>query len=325
MSFEGSSFRRLLQKLKSRKRRPKSCSESMIKPIGQTYLDLLIRALSGELSDNVLYRNAQLLQAEEGEEVPTLISLQTCRELLGKATQEFGSYLGKGETAESYLNLSPKELFGYLNWMNPIGSPHTMCGADNIYQVEACVEDIFRENIPGDLMETGVWKGGMTVLMRGLLKAYNCHDRLVWVADSFSGLPQPDPKKNLKDAIFWYLMTPLEHLAIPFEYVEALFQRYDLLDDQVRFLPGWFKDTLPAAPIEKLALLRMDGDLYESTRDTLEHMYPKVSKGGYIIVDDYGIPAGCRDAVDEYRRARGIAEPIQKINDVSVFWRKMGV
>ena len=207
--------------------------------------------------------------------------------------------------------------------MNPIGSPHTMCGADNIYQVEACVEDIFRENVPGDLMETGVWKGGMTVLMRGLLKAYNSSDRVVWVADSFSGLPQPDPKVNLKDAIFWYLMTPLEHLAIPFEYVEALFKRYDLLDDQVQFLPGWFRDTLPAAPIEQLALLRMDGDLYESTRDALEHLYPKVSKGGYIIVDDYGIPAGCRDAVDEYREANGIAEPIQKINDVSVFWRKM--
>lgn len=286
------------------------------------YLELLTRAINGELSDDVLYRNSRIKEAEPGNESPGLISLEICEELLRRATLEFVDYLPEAQSAENFLQLDAGELFGYLNWMNPISSPHTMCGPDNIYQVRACVEDTLKNKIPGDLMETGVWKGGMTVLMRGILKAYNCTNRKVWVADSFSGLPKPDPSQNLKDAIFWYLMSPIEHLAIPYEYVEGLFRRYDLLDDQVRFLKGWFRDTLPLAPIEKLAVLRMDGDLYESTMDALNFLYPKISDGGFLIIDDYGIPAGCRDAVDEYRERHGIKAPMQAINDVSVFWQK---
>jgi len=82
-------------------------------------------------------------------------------------------------------------------------------------------------------------------------------------------------------------------LAVPLEEVQALFRRYDLLDAQVRFLKGWFKDTLAGAPIERLALLRLDGDLYESTMDALVPLYDKVSPGGFVIVDDYYSCAPC--------------------------------
>ena len=92
------------------------------------------------------------------------------------------------------------------------------------------------------------------------------------------------------------------------------FRRYGLLDEQVRFLQGWFRDTLPVAPIERLAVLRLDGDLYESTIQALESLYDKLSAGGYVIVDDYGNVAACRQAVHDFRAQRGINDPIQPID-----------
>ena len=86
--------------------------------------------------------------------------------------------------------------------------------------------------------------------------------------------------------------------------------KFGLLDDQVRFLPGWFRDTLPAAPIERLSVMRLDGDMYESTMDSLQYLYPKLSSGGYVIVDDYSVPF-CRAAVEDYRRDHEITEPLE--------------
>jgi len=90
----------------------------------------------------------------------------------------------------------------------------------------------------------------------------------------------------------------------------------------VRFLKGWFRDTLPAAPIERLAVLRLDGDMYQSTMDTLVNLYPKVSQGGYVIVDDYGAIPACRQAVNDYRAANGITEEIRDIDWTGIFWQK---
>jgi O-methyltransferase len=98
--------------------------------------------------------------------------------------------------------------------------------------------------------------------------------------------------------------------------------RYGLLDDQVRFLRGWFKDTLPDAPIRQLAVLRIDGDLYESTMDVLTHLHPKVTAGGFVIVDDYGEIASCRQAVTDYRSAHSIDNPIMPIDWTGVYWRR---
>ena len=114
----------------------------------------------------------------------------------------------------------------------------------------------------------------------------------------------------------------VEHDEWPIAENEALFKRYDLLDAQVRFLKGWFKDTLAAAPIERLAVLRLDGDLYESTMDALVPLYDKVSGGGFVIVDDYYSCAPCGRAIDEFRATRGISTPLQKIDEQSVFWQK---
>ncbi len=201
--------------------------------------------------------------------------------------------------------------------------PHdgeTMIGLSRLDNVQFCIEDILRNDIPGDLIETGVWRGGSTIFMRAALKAYGDETRTVWVADSFAGLPKPDPKVAPADRgdFHWQF----EELAVSVDQVKANFARYGLLDDQVRFLAGWFSDTLPSAPIEKLALMRLDGDMYKSTMDALTALYAKLSPGGYCIIDDYGAIPACRQAVEEFRTAVGETAPMTVIDYSGVFWKK---
>ena len=150
-----------------------------------------------------------------------------------------------------------------------------MVGRLRLDNVHACVERALAEGVPGDLMETGVWRGGVTIFMRAILAAYGVTDRTVWVADSFAGLPPPRPDRYPADRGFD--LSNVRYLAVSRAQVEENFARYGLLDTQVQFLEGWFRDTLPEAPSERLAVLRLDGDLYESTHDALVHLYDGLS------------------------------------------------
>jgi O-methyltransferase len=198
----------------------------------------------------------------------------------------------------------------------------TMVGAVRLDNVRACVEDVLARGVPGDLIETGVWRGGTTIFMRGILAAHGVADRRVWVADSFQGLPPPDQERYPADAGDDLHAQP--YLAVSEEEVRAAFERYGLLDDQVRFLPGWFRDTLPGLGDERFAVVRLDGDMYESTFVALEHLYPRLSPGGYLIVDDYGALESCRRAVQDYREREGIGEPIVEIDWTGAYWRRQG-
>ena len=203
-----------------------------------------------------------------------------------------------------------------LDWP---GEAETMIGLKRLNNLEACVTNVLQQGIPGDLIETGVWRGGASIFMRAVLKAYGDTKRIVWVADSFQGLPKPNPRKYPADAGFKSWKTAA--LAIPLEKVQENFRKYGLLDEQVKFLAGWFRDTLPGAPIEKLAVLRLDGDMYESTMDALTHLYSKLSCGGYVIVDDYAIPA-CQAAVEDFRAEHGIQEPMIHIDTYAKYWQR---
>jgi hypothetical protein len=199
---------------------------------------------------------------------------------------------------------------------------HTMIGIHRLDNLHFCVEDVLARKVPGDLMETGVWRGGAAILMRAILKVNGVTDRRVWCADSFEGLPPPNPAKYPLDENL--TLSQFKELAVSLEEVQANFRRYNLLDEQVKFLKGWFRDTLPAAPVERLAVLRLDGDLYESTTDALAALYPKVQRGGYVIVDDYGDVPACRQAVHDYWQRHAIKEEIMPIDQAGVFWMKTG-
>lgn len=197
---------------------------------------------------------------------------------------------------------------------------HTMIGRKRLDNLEMACLTVLEEKIPGDFVECGIWRGGASILMRGVLSIKNCHDRIVYVVDSFEGLPPPNPLEYPSDQ-GWDLYL-FSELAVGLDEVAANFLRYGLLDDQVQFVKGWFKDTLPNLKSETISVLRLDGDLYESTIDILNNLYSKVSIGGFIIVDDYGAIEACANAINDFRRDHSIGTPLQIIDHSGVYWRK---
>lgn len=197
---------------------------------------------------------------------------------------------------------------------------HSMIGQKRMLQLQRAAEFVLERRIPGDFIETGVWRGGACILLRAVLKAHGDTDRRVWLADSFAGLPPPDPDHYPADRGDDLHTYPA--LAISLESVRENFARYGLLDEQVVFLKGWFRDTLATAPIDRLAILRLDGDLYESTIQALSALYDKVSVGGFVIVDDYNMFPNCRAAVTDFRQSRGISDRMYGIDGSAVFWQR---
>lgn len=196
---------------------------------------------------------------------------------------------------------------------------HTMVGVRRLQSLRACVDDVLKQGIPGDFIEAGVWRGGAALLMRAILKARGVHDRTVWLADSFEGLPRPNPSRYPADRGDW--LSEEAFLSVPLFDVQRTFELYGLLDHQVQFLKGWFRDTLPNAPFERLALIRLDGDMYESTMDALTSLYPLLQVGGYVVVDDYALPT-CRQAVLDFRAKHGIAAEIREIDWSGILWQR---
>ncbi|MDZ4313725.1 MAG: TylF/MycF/NovP-related O-methyltransferase [Azonexus sp.] len=196
----------------------------------------------------------------------------------------------------------------------------TMIGVKRLANLRQLTQAIIATKVPGDLIETGVWRGGACIMMRAILFAYGVTDKRVWVADSFAGLPPGDPEKYPLDAGSDF--HTYEQLVIPLNEVQENFGTLGFLDEQTVFLPGWFRDTLPGAPIDRLALIRLDGDMYESTLDALDALYPRLSTGGFVIVDDYHVVPACQAAVFDYCARHGIRPEICEIDGVGVFWRK---
>jgi O-methyltransferase len=197
---------------------------------------------------------------------------------------------------------------------------HTMIGRVRLSHLRRSVERVLEEAIPGDFIETGVWRGGACIMMRGVLAAHSVTDRVVHLADSFCGLPPPDSARYPADKDL--ILHEHAELAVPRAEVEEAFRRYGLLDGQVRFHEGWFKETLPRLGEECFALIRLDGDMYESTSTALTELYPRLSPGGFAVIDDYGCFEACRLAVEDYRARHRIIEPIEQIDWGGVFWRK---
>jgi hypothetical protein len=243
----------------------------------------------------------------------------------------------ENQAKDLYLDLLKKSLLNFIygpeserdfNMKKRIGGhdwprhAKTMVGVKALENIRNCIESVHRDGVPGDFIETGVWRGGACIFARGIFKAYGITDRKVWVADSFKGLPPPDPKYPADDGDKHYQQTAL---SVSLDHVRRNFQMYGLLDDQVEFLEGFFRDTLPKAPIEQLAILRMDGDMYEATINALEFLYPKLSSGGFAIVDDYHIH-GCRQAIHDYRNTHNITAPFMFVDPADpgnrVYWQK---
>ena len=191
----------------------------------------------------------------------------------------------------------------------------TMIGQKRLENIVFLLEKALEEDIPGCYGEFGVWKGGASILAAHVLKGSG---RKVYVADSFEGLPPAKPSKFPKDR--GQMMHTINHLRVSLEEVQANFARYGLLDDNVIFLKGFFETTLPNLK-DTFVVVRMDGDLYQSTWETLDNLYPQISPGGSIICDDYCL-ATAREACHDYREKHKITSEIHVIDDCGVWWRK---
>jgi O-methyltransferase len=287
--------------------------------IQQRYLALLRKALINEL---YLENDARMMYMALCTSLGRKIEVEVLSDITQRLPKVIESIAENRAVGKPWWNVPITTDDGVSNtysFRNYVDYAHSMIGARRMQHLEGCLDTIRRENVPGDLAETGVWRGGAVVFMRAYLETYEMPDRIVWAADSFEGLPVPT---HPADAGFDYSAARLPVLAVSLDEVKRVFSRYDLLDDRVRFIKGWFRDSLPAAPIEKLALLRLDGDLYESTWDALNALYDKVVAGGFVIIDDHGDFPPCRKAVEDFRRLRGITEPIEAIDWSGAYWRK---
>ena len=195
----------------------------------------------------------------------------------------------------------------------------TMVGLERLDDLQACVESVVADGVEGDVIEAGAWRGGASILARATLDSLGADDRAVWVADSFRGLPQPDPGAFPQDHELD--LSKIDFLAVSVEEVRDHFARFGL-EEGVVFVEGFFDETLPRLRDHRWSVVRLDGDTYEATWVGLEHLYPGLSAGGYLIVDDYGLIRECQAAVDDYRREHGITEPIEKADWNGIHWRR---
>ena len=197
----------------------------------------------------------------------------------------------------------------------------TMVGWKRLTQWEEALLHCIDAQVPGDFVETGVWRGGVLVLAAAILEEQGITSRQIWGFDSFDGLPPPDPKNYPGDANVIDLST-FNELKVSEEEVRMNFKAWGVPTDQIRLVKGLFKHTLPKAEVQQIAALRLDGDYYESTIQALEALEPRVADNGVVIIDDYHAFAECRQAVHDYRKRNGIDFPIREIDGTGVFWYK---
>jgi len=201
----------------------------------------------------------------------------------------------------------------------------TMVGLKRLDDLQGCVESVVRDGVEGDLIEAGAWRGGASILMRATLDSLGADDRTVWVADSFQGFSPPDPDGVPEEAKWDDAklddLSRVDFLAAPLEEVREHFARFGL-EDGVRFVPGFFAETMPGLRGRRWSIIRVDVDTYQSTRLTLEALYPGLERGGYVVLDDYGYVDACDQAVDDFRREQGITEPIEQVDWMGARWRR---
>ena len=205
------------------------------------------------------------------------------------------------------------------NWHAKIaGEPFTMGSPERLANVRAAAETVLREGVPGAFVETGVWRGGLCIMMKAVLAAAGAR-RKVYVCDSFQGLPEI---AEGADAPLKLHENPL--LSVSADLVRENFDRFGLLDDDVVLVEGWFADTMPplAREIGDVAILRLDGDYYTSTREVIDPLYDKVAPGGFVIVDDYGCYQQARDAIHDFWDERGIRPELIQVDWTCHSWRK---
>lgn len=206
---------------------------------------------------------------------------------------------------------------------------HTMTSAERCRSLWDLCQGVIRRGVPGCFVECGVWRGGSAIVMgRALQRSKEA--RLLHLFDSFQGLPEPEEKDGHEAVVYSEgkrggKLVPVAKCDASLDLVkDILFNQAGLDAARVRFHVGWFQDTVPAAgpTLGPIGVLRLDGDWYASTWVCLEHLYPLLSPGGVLILDDYYFWEGSQKATDEYRAQQGIKTPVVRVDATCGYWIK---
>jgi O-methyltransferase len=233
----------------------------------------------------------------------------------------YEKFFEEGYPSDEIMEISVKKEveFDRMNGLDWPLRAHTMIGIKRLDNLHKTLDYVRINKVDGDLIETGVWRGGATIFMKAYLELYDM-DKKVFVCDSFEGLPKPDIEKYPVD--LGDIHHTIDYLKVPLNEVMSNFEKYKLLDEKVIFIKGWFSETLKNNnQISKISILRFDGDMYGSTIDVLENLYEKIDGSGVIIIDDYCLP-NCVRAVSDFRERKNINKPLQTIDKCGVFWFK---
>ncbi len=179
----------------------------------------------------------------------------------------------------------------------------TMVKNNNLIHLYHLVQEVDRLNVSGDIVECGVWNGGSAAVM-GLahVKGPNPRPRVLWLFDSFKGLPPPDERDGEGEKKGYFEEWNKGDIA----KVKKIFEILGLGLENVKIFPGWFEETLPRAPVKRIAILHIDADWYKSVKTALEAFYDKVVPGGFVVLDDYGYWKGCTQALQDFFSDHGI-------------------
>jgi len=234
-------------------------------------------------------------------------------ELIKRAVTNY-AYLGGDSAFENFRCVNHYDLKNAQWKIDPVSKPLSLLTKNQLDLIEKIAVALEQRKVPGDFIEAGIWRGGAVILMRALIDAYEMQGRRVFAADSFAGIPRnvkgrDDPVDLWKDR--W---------IAPLDEVRHNIARFGLLDDRVVFVPGFFADSLKTLSGERFSLVRLDSDSYDSVETSLEYLYPLLSRGGVIILDDWHLD-GCKAAVADYRKRYGIDDKIY-VFDGNAYWTK---
>lgn len=291
------------------------------------YLPWVATKLNGEMEPHFLRELEKAIKMEPECQAPEF----TGNRVGGRATHRYLELMRRAlvgaTTKNSHMDVreavNPKVHSGLL----------INTGWTRMRNLECIMEDIVKHHVPGDFVECGVWQGGVITFMAGFLLVHQQYPaRRVWAFDSFMGIPATATGKRSPGKDFDFEPGSKETAAAVAKdaktgmaYVMNHLQQFDVAE-AVKFVPGWFNDTVSVAPVEKIALLRVDGDLYSSTRQVLEGLYPKLSIGGWVVHDDWGVVQS-RRAVLDFRADNNITEPLSFHRGPQIYpvarWQKL--
>ncbi|GAA4337954.1 TylF/MycF/NovP-related O-methyltransferase [Flaviaesturariibacter amylovorans] len=232
------------------------------------------------------------------------------KKIVSRLARNMGYRLTPMEAAETDITKQYPDFFEPEFWeIYRLCKPYTMTSVERMYSLFRSVSYVLEARIPGDFVEAGVWRGGSSMVIASMLRKRGITDRKIFLYDTFEGMSEPTEadvdfagaradvllkeNESNKEESVWCLADLAD--------VQQNMRRTALPESQVVYVKGKVEDTIPGTiPAGAIALLRLDTDWYESTRHELEHLYPRLSANGVLIIDDYGHWGGCRKAVDEY-------------------------